>query len=47
MTGFNLKAPEGVSVADCPMAQKPWLQQARTLANPYYGKSMPTCGSFR
>lgn len=47
MTGLKLKAPEGVRVAFCPMVQKPWLQEGSTIANPYYGKSMPTCGSFR
>jgi hypothetical protein len=47
MKGFSLKAPEGVRVAFCPMAQKPWLQQGDTLANPYYGKAMPTCGELR
>ncbi len=47
MKGFDLKPPEGISVAYCPMAQKPWLQEGRMLANPYYGKSMPTCGEFR
>jgi hypothetical protein len=46
-TGLKLKMPEGVRVAFCPMAQKPWLQQAAAINNPYYGKSMPTCGSFR
>lgn len=47
MKGLNLRAPEGVRAAWCPMALKPWLQQDGTLANPYYGKSMPTCGEFR
>jgi hypothetical protein len=47
MKGFSLTAPEGVRVAYCPMAQKPWLQQGGLLANPYYGKAMPTCGEFR
>ena len=47
MTGLKLKAPEGVRVAFCPMAEKPWLQQGATISNPYYGKSMSTCGSFR
>ena len=46
-TGLKLKLPEGVRVAFCPMAQKPWLQQASAINNPYYGKSMPTCGAFR
>jgi hypothetical protein len=47
MTGLHLKAPEGVKVAVCPMAEKPWMQADGTIANPYYGKAMPTCGSFR
>jgi hypothetical protein len=47
MTGLKLTPPEGVKVAFCPMAHRPWLQEGDTLANPYYGKSMPTCGSFR
>ena len=47
MTGLKLTAPEGVKVAFCPMVSKPWLQQGDTLANPYYGKDMLSCGSFR
>jgi Cu(I)/Ag(I) efflux system membrane fusion protein len=47
MTGLKLKAPEGVKVAFCPMVQKPWLQADAAINNPYYGKSMQTCGSFR
>jgi HPt (histidine-containing phosphotransfer) domain-containing protein len=47
MTGLKLKAPEDVRVAFCPMVQKPWLQASATIDNPYYGKSMSTCGSFR
>ena len=47
MTGLKLKAPEVVKVAFCPMVQKPWLQADATINNPYYGKSMQTCGSFR
>jgi hypothetical protein len=47
MDGMHLKAPAGVRTAYCPMAQKPWLQQGDTLANPYYGTEMPTCGEFR
>jgi len=46
-TGLKLKMPEGVRVAFCPMAQKPWMQEGSALNNPYYGKSMPTCGAFR
>jgi hypothetical protein len=47
MDGLQLVAPEGVRKAYCPMAQKPWLQEGATLANPYYGTSMATCGEFR
>jgi len=47
MTGNKLKAPEGVKVAFCPMVQKPWMQTAGTIDNPYFGKEMLTCGSFR
>ena len=47
MTGLKLRPPEGVRVAFCPMVKKPWLQEGSTLANPYYGSAMPTCGSFR
>jgi hypothetical protein len=47
MTGLKLTPPEGVRVAYCPMVHKPWMQKGDTIANPYYGKDMPTCGSFR
>lgn len=47
MDGLHLKPGDGVRVAYCPMARKPWLQKGDTLANPYYGSSMPTCGAFR
>ena len=47
MTGLKLKLPEGAAVAWCPMVKKPWMQRGETLANPYYGKEMPTCGNFR
>jgi hypothetical protein len=47
MTGLHLTAPEGVKVAVCPMVKKPWMQADGTIANPYFGKEMQTCGSFR
>ena len=47
MTGLKLAPPDGVKVAFCPMVSKPWMQEGETLTNPYFGKSMPTCGSFR
>jgi hypothetical protein len=36
-----------VRVAFCPMVRKPWLQKDKEIKNPYYGKSMLSCGSFR
>ena len=47
MTGLKLTPPEGVRVAVCPMVNKPWMQEGSAIANPYYGKEMPTCGNFR
>jgi hypothetical protein len=47
MTGLHIAPPDGVKVAFCPMVRKPWLQEGESIANPYYGKEMPTCGSFR
>lgn len=45
--GFHLTLPEGVRVATCPMLHKPWLQEGADVSNPYFGKSMLTCGDFR
>lgn len=47
MSGLQLTPPEGVKVAFCPMAAKPWLQEGSSISNPYYGKAMLSCGSFR
>jgi hypothetical protein len=47
MDGLHLTPPPGVRIAFCPMAKKPWLQAESTIANPYYGSEMPTCGDFR
>ena len=33
-------------VAYCPMAKKSWLQNGKTIMNPYYGSSMLHCGSI-
>lgn len=35
-----------VSVAFCPMKPGRWLQATPTIANPYYGAEMLTCGVF-
>ena len=45
--GLHLKPGEGVRQAYCPMKRKPWLQKGDTIANPYYGSSMLTCGNFK
>jgi hypothetical protein len=36
-----------VNVAVCPMVQKPWLQKGQKITNPYFGKSMLTCGEIK
>jgi len=36
---------DGKIVAFCPMANKSWVQTEGAIANPYYGKSMSTCGN--
>lgn len=36
-----------VKIAYCPMARKSWVQKESEIRNPYYGKSMLTCGEFR
>jgi hypothetical protein len=46
-TDLKLGLPEGVRMAVCPMIRKPWMQRGDTIANPYYGSSMPTCGDFQ
>ena len=47
MNGLHLTPPDGVRVAFCPMVQTRWLQRGSTIANPYFGSQMPTCGEFR
>ena len=37
-------AGEGVTTMFCPMANKQWMQKGEKVSNPYYGKSMLTCG---
>lgn len=39
-------APLGadLNVAYCPMVKKSWVQKGSTVANPYGGKSMQSCG---
>jgi hypothetical protein len=46
-----LKAHTGgsqqVAVAYCPMQDASWVQAGATVANPYYGSEMLTCGYFK
>jgi len=44
----KLQLPPDYAVAYCPMYKggSKWVQKKETLANPYYGKAMQTCGSF-
>jgi hypothetical protein len=37
-------AGDGVHTMFCPMANKQWMQKGEKIRNPYYGKSMLTCG---
>ena len=37
-------AGDDVTAMYCPMVKKQWLQKGKTVSNPYYGKSMLTCG---
>ena len=34
----------GWFIVNCPMANADWVQRTRTIANPYFGQSMPSCG---
>lgn len=37
----------GYYVAHCPMKNKDWVQTSRTVANPYGGKEMISCGEIK
>lgn len=42
------KAPSAdVKIASCPMVKKSWVQKGDKIQNPYYGKSMLSCGDFK
>lgn len=38
---------KSVFVQYCPMAEAFWLSSEKEIKNPYYGKSMLTCGSLK
>ena len=44
----RMQLPPEYAVAFCPMYMggSKWVQEKETLANPYFGSSMQTCGSF-
>jgi hypothetical protein len=37
----------GYYVVHCPMLNKDWVQTSQTIANPYGGKEMVTCGEIK
>jgi hypothetical protein len=37
----------GYYVVHCPMLKKDWVQTSATIANPYGGKDMVTCGEIK
>lgn len=37
----------GYYIVHCPMLKKDWVQTSITIANPYYGKEMATCGEIK
>ena len=42
---FQKQALQGAHAFMCPMKKQPWMQRGDKVQNPYYGKSMPTCGT--
>ena len=48
---IKMELPAGYGVAFCPMYDSmkgaSWVQKRGAIANPYYGKSMLTCGEFK
>ena len=46
---IKMELPKGYGVAFCPMFEggSSWAQKQGSLANPYFGKSMLSCGTFR
>lgn len=43
----NSVSDKTIFVQYCPMAKGSWLSNEKQIANPYYGKSMLTCGSVK
>jgi hypothetical protein len=50
LSGKAVKAAAGQSgyyVAHCPMKNKDWVQTSTTIANPYGGREMISCGEIK
>ncbi len=42
---FKIQKPDTMLyIHYCPMAKAYWMDESKSIANPYYGKAMPTCG---
>jgi hypothetical protein len=41
------KGVDGVRLGFCPMVKRSWLQKDAQVRNPYYGRSMLTCGDLK
>ena len=41
------KAGGDLNVVACPMNKKSWVQKGEAIRNPYFGKSMLTCGEIK
>ena len=46
---IKMQLPKGYAVAFCPMFEggSSWAQKGGKISNPYFGKSMPSCGEFK
>ncbi|MBI4457220.1 MAG: DUF3347 domain-containing protein [Acidobacteria bacterium] len=48
---IKMELPKGYAVAFCPMADNnkgaSWIQKDGQVMNPYYGSSMPHCGTIK
>ncbi len=42
---FQAEKIPGTTAYMCSMKDRPWVQRGDKIANPYYGKSMLTCGT--
>lgn len=45
--GLNIKDNGAIYIDYCPMKDAYWLSKESAIKNPYYGKSMLTCGSIK